>query len=160
MALGLQQAQTPMAEVGKQIPELSFKFFDGYEYEGTPEIKLSDLSGKVVLINVWASWCKPCEQEALELQRFWEEYQAREVVLIGVDYVDTPSGAMTYLKKFRITFPNAPDLQSSISSTLNRNMGVPETYFIDREGVLKFVQVGPFTSMEDIQKIVDPLLTQ
>jgi cytochrome c biogenesis protein CcmG, thiol:disulfide interchange protein DsbE len=160
MALGLQRAQRPMAEVGKRIPDLSFQFFNGYEYEGTSQINLSELTGKVVVINVWASWCKPCEQEALELQRFWEAYQARDVVLIGVDYVDTPSGAMTYLKKFRITFPNAPDLQSSISSTLNRNMGVPETYFIDQDGVLKYVQVGPFTSMEDIQNIVDPLLTQ
>lgn len=160
MALGLQKAQKPMAEVGKRIPELSFQFFKGYEYEGTSQISLSDLSGKVVLINVWASWCKPCEQEAIELQAFWESYRERGVVLIGVDYVDTPTGAMTYLKKFKITFPNAPDLQSAISSTLNRNMGVPETYFIDREGVLKYVQVGPFTSVEDIQTIVDPLLVQ
>ena len=160
MALGLQRAQRPMAEVGKRIPDLSFQFFNGYEYEDASQINLSELRGKVVVINVWASWCKPCEQEALDLQRFWEAYQARDVVLIGVDYVDTPSGALTYMKKFRITFPNAPDLQSSISSTLNRNMGVPETYFIDREGVLKYIQVGPFTSVEDIQNIVDPLLTQ
>jgi cytochrome c biogenesis protein CcmG, thiol:disulfide interchange protein DsbE len=159
MALGLQRAQKPMAEVGKRIPELSFQFFNGYEYEGASQISLSELSGKVVVINVWASWCKPCEQEASELQRFWESYQARDVVLIGVDYVDTPSGAMTYMKKFKITFPNAPDLQSAISSTLNRNMGVPETYFIDQEGVLKYIQVGPFTSLEEIQNIVDPLLT-
>lgn len=160
MALGLQKAQKPMAEVGKRIPELSFQFFNGYEYEGASQISLSDLNGKVVVINVWASWCKPCEQEAIELQTFWEAYRERGVVLIGVDYVDTPTGAMTYLKKFKITFPNAPDLQSAISSTLNRNMGVPETYFIDRDGVLKYVQVGPFTSVEDIQSIVDPLLVQ
>lgn len=158
MALGL--AQKPMAQVGKRIPDLSFQFFNGYEYEGTSQTSLSNLRGKVVILNVWASWCKPCEQEAPELQKFWEEYQGRQVVFIGVDYVDTPAGAMTYLKKFKITFPNAPDLQSAISSTLNRNMGVPETYFIDREGVLKYVQVGPFNSIEEIQNIVDPLLVQ
>jgi len=160
VALGLQRAQKPMAEVGKRIPELSFQFFNGYEYRETSQMSLSDLRGQVVVINVWASWCKPCEQEAPELQKFWEAYQDREMVLIGVDYVDTPSGAMTYMKKFKITFPNAPDLQSAISSTLNRKMGVPETYFIDRDGVLKYVQVGPFTSMEEIQTIVDPLLNQ
>lgn len=164
MALGLRKAQNPMAEVGKPVPNLSFRFFDGYEYEGQPQLNLSELRGKVVLINVWASWCKPCEQEAPELQAFWEQYQDRGVALIGVDYVDTPSGALTYMRKFKITFPNAPDLQSSISSTLNRNMGVPETYFIDREGVLQYVQVGPFASIEDIQKIlaerIDPALGQ
>ena len=160
VALGLQRAQKPMAEVGKRIPELSFQFFNGYEFREAPQMSLSDLRGQVVVINVWASWCKPCEQEAPELQKFWEAYQDREVVLIGVDYVDTPSGALTYMKKFKITFPNAPDLRSEISSTLNRKMGVPETYFVDRDGVLKYVQVGPFTSMEEIQTIVDPLLNQ
>ena len=160
MALRLRQAQRPMAEVGKRIPDLSFQFFNGYEYENNARMSLSALQGKVVVINVWASWCKPCEQEAPELQKFWETYQGRDVVLIGVDYVDTPSGAMTYMKKFKITFPNAPDLQSEISSTLNRNMGVPETYFIDQQGILKYVQVGPFASVEEIQTIVDPLLNQ
>jgi cytochrome c biogenesis protein CcmG/thiol:disulfide interchange protein DsbE len=160
LALRLQKAQSPMAEVGKHIPDLSFQFFNGYEYREASQLSLSDLRGQVVVINVWASWCKPCEQEALELQRFWEAYQDREVVLIGVDYVDTPTGALTYMKKFKITFPNAPDLRSEISSTLNRKMGVPETYFVDRDGVLKYVQVGPFTSTAEIQTIVDPLLDQ
>jgi cytochrome c biogenesis protein CcmG/thiol:disulfide interchange protein DsbE len=114
----------------------------------------------VVVLNVWASWCKPCEQEAPELEAAWQLYKDQDFVLIGVDYVDTPAGAMSYLRKFRITFPNAPDLQSSISSTLNRNMGVPETYFIDRDGVLRYVQVGPFLSLADFQRIVDPLLDQ
>jgi len=164
MALGLRKAQNPMAEVGKRVPELSFQFFKNYEYAGNSQMNISDLRGKVVIINVWASWCKPCEQEALELQKFWEAYQDRDVVLIGVDYVDTPSGALTYMKKFKITFPNAPDLQSAISSKLNRNMGVPETYFIDRDGVLQYVQIGPFLAAEDIQKIlaerIDPALGQ
>lgn len=164
VGLGLRRAQEPMAVVGRPLPDMSFKFFEGYEYNGKAQLNLSDLRGKVVIINVWASWCKPCEQEAAELQQFWEMYRHRDVVLIGVDYVDTPEGAFTYMRKFKITFPNAPDLQSSISSILNRNMGVPETYFIDREGVLRYVQIGPFASVEDIQLIlaqrIDPALGQ
>ena len=164
VGLGLKRAQQPMAVVGKPIPDMTFKFFEGYEYDGNAQIQLSDLRGKVVILNVWASWCKPCEQEAAELQQFWELYKDRDVVLIGVDYVDTPAGAYTYMKKFKITFPNAPDLQSSISSILNRNMGVPETYFIDRDGVLRYVQIGPFASVEEIQLIlgqrIDPALAR
>lgn len=164
VGFGLNRASNPMAEIGKPVPDFDLVYFEGYEYNGTPEMKLSDLRGKVVLINIWASWCKPCEQEAPELQKFWEMYKDRGVVLLGVDYVDTPTGAFTYLKKFKITFPNAPDLQSAISSKLNRKMGVPETYFIDREGVLRYVQVGPFNSIEDIQTIlaenIDPALGQ
>jgi len=160
VALGLQRARTPMAEVGKPIPNLSFAFYEGYEHAGSKEVKLSELRGQVVMLNVWASWCKPCEQEAPELEAFWQDYKDRGVVLIGIDYVDTPTGAYSYLKKFKITFPNAPDLKSEISSTLNRKMGVPETYFIDKKGVLRYVQVGQFTSVEQIQGILDPLLAE
>ena len=160
VAVFLQKAQKPMAQVGKPIPPISFQFYEGYHHAEHASLNLSDLRGKVVVLNVWASWCKPCEQEAPELQQAWDTYKDKDFVLIGVDYVDTPSGAMSYLKKFKITFPNAPDLQSAISSTLNRNMGVPETYFIDKTGVLRHVQIGPFPSVEDFQKIVDPLLAE
>ena len=160
LGIFLRKAQRPMAETGKPIPAMAFEFYEGYEYAGKSTVALSDLQGKVVILNVWASWCKPCEQEAPDLQAFWQEYQDKDIVMIGVDYVDTPSGAFTYLKKFKITFPNAPDLQSAISSTLNRKMGVPETYFIDRDGVLHYVQVGPFTSVQQIRDIVDPLLAE
>jgi cytochrome c biogenesis protein CcmG/thiol:disulfide interchange protein DsbE len=159
VGLGLKNAQTPMAEVGKPIADFKLVFYEGYEHEGASEVKLSDLRGKVVVVNIWASWCKPCEQEAPELEAAWQHYKhGDEVIVFGVDYVDTPSGAKSYLTKFNITFPNAPDLRSSISSILNRNMGVPETYFIDRAGVLKYVKVGPFTSVDEIISIIDPML--
>ena len=76
------------------------------------------------------------------------------MVFVGVDYVDTPAGANEYLKKFEITFPNAPDLQSNISSILNRQMGVPESYLIDREGILRQVKIGPFASVQEIQNFI------
>lgn len=115
----------------------------------------SDLRGKVVLINIWASWCKPCEQEAPDLEEAWQLYKdSNDVVFVGVDYVDTPEGAFGYLKKFTITFPNAPDLQSNISSNLNRQMGVPETYLIDREGVLRQIKDRSFASISEIQAFI------
>ena len=160
VAMGLQQARQPMAEMEKPIPEISFEFYEGYEYQGKSAIHISELEGKVVVLNVWASWCKPCEQEAPDLQAFWQEYQDRDVVLIGVDYVDTPAGASRYLQKFQITFPNAPDLQSAISAALNRKMGVPETYFVDKDGILQYVKIGQFNSLDEIREIVDPMLAE
>ena len=156
VAFGLNRARNPMAEVGKPVPDFDLVYYKGYEYNGTPQMKLSDLRGKVVMINVWASWCKPCEQEAPDLEEAWQFYKdSGDVVFVGVDYVDTPTGANEYLQKFNITFPNAPDLRSSISAILNRKMGVPETYFIDREGVLRKVQIGPFTSVDEIKTIIE-----
>ncbi|GAB4452937.1 MAG: hypothetical protein OHK0041_16520 [Anaerolineales bacterium] len=160
VALGLNRAQQGTIQPGQVVDDFTLPLFSGYEYQGASEVKLSDLRGKVVVINFWASWCKPCEQEAAELQRAWEQYEpSGEVIFLGVDYVDTEPEARVYLKKFGITFPNGPDLATRISQYF-RIKGVPETYFIDRNGVLQYVQVGPFTSLSQIQNIIDPLLAE
>lgn len=158
VAFGLRKAQNPMAVVGKPVPDFDLVFYEGYEYNGQPEMKLSDLQGKIVLINIWASWCKPCEQEAPDLEEAWQFYKdSGDVVFVGVDYVDTPAGANEYLTKFNISFPNAPDLKSNISSILNRQMGVPETYIIDRKGILQKIQIGPFVSVDEIISVIESI---
>jgi len=155
VAFGLRRAQNPMAIVGEPVPDFNLVFYEGYEYNGIKEMKLSDLQGKIVVINIWASWCKPCEQEAPDLEAAWQFYKdSDDVVFVGVDYVDTPAGADEYLTKFSISFPNAPDLKSNISSILNRQMGVPETYIIDREGILRNVKIGPFASVDEIKSVI------
>ena len=155
VAFRLNRVQNPMAEPDQSVPDFELAFYKGYEYQDNSRMKLSDLRGRVVLINIWASWCKPCEQEAPELQQAWELYRdGNDVVFIGVDYVDTPGPANEYLQKFKISYPNAPDLKSNISSILNRQMGVPETYLIDREGILRQVKIGPFTSIEEVQAFI------
>ena len=63
-----------------------------------------------------------------------------------------------YLKRFNITYPNGPDLGSRISAIFNRNLGVPETYFIDRNGIMRSIKIGPFTSVSEIKASIDPLL--
>ncbi|MEW6241990.1 MAG: TlpA disulfide reductase family protein [Chloroflexota bacterium] len=156
----LNKRQQGTAQPGDQIPDFTLPLFSGYEYEGKTEVKLSDFRGKVVVLNFWASWCKPCEQEAAELEQAWQAYApGGEVVFLGADYVDTEPEARVYLQKFGITYPNGPDLGTRVSQ-LFRIAGVPETYFIDREGVLRYVQVGPFTSLEQIQFQIDQLLAE
>jgi cytochrome c biogenesis protein CcmG/thiol:disulfide interchange protein DsbE len=160
VALGLKRAQEGTVQPGHAIDNFTLPLFSGYEQDSKSEIHLADLRGKVVVINFWASWCKPCEQEAAELQKAWTEYEPTgEVVFLGVDYVDTEPEARVYLKKFGITYPNGPDLAGRISQYF-RIKGVPETYFIDKDGVLKYVQVGPFTSIDQIRAQIDPLLKQ
>jgi cytochrome c biogenesis protein CcmG, thiol:disulfide interchange protein DsbE len=161
VALKLFKAQQPMLKVGAGVPDFTLPFYDGYGYNGATEVKLSSLHGKVVMINFWASWCIPCEQEAADLQKAWEAYQpGGEVIFLGIDYVDTPLKGAAYLQKFSITYPNGPDVQESISPIFNRNMGVPETYFIDRTGNLRHIQIGPFISVAEIKAIIDPLLAE
>ena len=158
VAFGLRRAQNPMAIVGEPVPDFNLVFYEGYEYNGIKEMKLSDLQGKIVLINIWASWCKPCEQEAAELEEAWKYYEpSGDVVFLGVDYVDTEPEARAYLKKFGITFFNGPDMGTKISQIF-RVRGVPETYFIDQSGTLYYVKVGPFVSVDEIKSIIDQKL--
>lgn len=158
VALGLQRAQQGTVQPGQVIDNFTLPLYSGYEVDGKNEIDLADLYGKVVVINFWASWCKPCEQEATELQQAWTEYEPTgRVVFLGVDYVDTEPEARVYLKKFGITYANGPDLATRLSQYF-RIKGVPETYFVDQNGVLKYVQVGPFSSIDQIRAQIDLLL--
>ena len=160
VAMGLRRAQQGTVQPGQKIDNFALPLYSGYEYEGKSEVSLEDLRGKVVVMNFWASWCKPCEQEAAELEAAWKEYEPNgNVVFLGADYVDTEPNARVYLKKFGITYPNGPDLATKISQYF-RIRGVPETYFIDQEGVLRHVQVGPFTSEDEIRSQIDTLLNE
>jgi len=92
------------------------------------------------------------------MEQAWKEYQTRgDVIFLGVDYVDTETEAMGYINKFNITYPNGPDLRTKISQ-LFRIRGVPETYIIDKEGKLAAVKIGPYTSINEIRMMIDPLL--
>jgi cytochrome c biogenesis protein CcmG/thiol:disulfide interchange protein DsbE len=150
----LGKRQQGNVQPGDKIPDFTLPLFSSYEYAGKSEVKLSDFQGKVVVLNFWASWCKPCEQEAAELEEAWKFYEADgDVVFLGADYVDTEPEARAYLKKFGITFSNGPDMGTKISQMF-RISGVPETYFIDQSGVLYYVKIGPFVSVDEIKSIV------
>ncbi len=159
LASGLFKAKNPILRVGSTIPDFNLTFFSGYEYNNIPQVKLSDLRGKVVVVNFWASWCIPCADEAPALEAAWQGYTTTDkVVFLGVDYVDTEPEARAFMTKYNVSYPNGPDLRSAISVIFNRNMGVPETYIIDQQGVLRYIQIGPFQSAGEIQTIIDPLL--
>lgn len=159
LAVSLLKSQQGTVQLGKEIPDFTLTLFKGYEYNGQTQVSLSELRGKVVVVNIWASWCKPCEQEAPDLEAAWRIYQpAGEVIFLGVNYVDTEPEARSFLAKFDITYPNGPDLGTRISQALNRRMGVPETYIIDQQGLLRFIKIGPFVSVAEIQAAISPLL--
>jgi cytochrome c biogenesis protein CcmG, thiol:disulfide interchange protein DsbE len=156
---GLFRTQHPILSEGSRVTNFTLKLFDGYSYQGNNQIRLSDLRGKVVVVNFWASWCVTCADEAPYIESVWKHYEpAGQVVFIGVDYTDVDSKALAYLSSFKISYPNGPDLGTRITPIFNRNIAMPETYILDQQGVLRFKQIGPFQSEAEIRSAIDPLL--
>lgn len=141
-----------------EAPDFTLTLFDGYEYEGQSEVTLSDLKGKVVVINFWAEWCIECKREADLLEATWRAYQDRGVVFLGVDWVDVETQARKYLTRYDITYPNGPDLGGRIGQHYGLT-GVPETFFIDKTGQVAFTKLGPLSQAELTAKL-DELLSQ
>ncbi len=137
---------------GQVVPDFTLTTFEG------EQINTQDLRGKVVLVNVWASWCVPCENEAGYLEQAWQYYQDNgKVVFLGVNWKDVEPKAHEYMDKFAVSYTNGPDYSERIGRIF-RVTGVPETYIIDQEGRLAFILRGEFTSYEEIRAAIDPLL--
>ena len=131
-------------------PDFTLYTFDGQE------ITLSDLQGQVVVINFWASWCPPCRDEAPYLESSWRKFKDQGVVFLGVDYVDTETEALAYIAEFVITYPNGPDIGTRISQAY-RIQGVPETFFVGKDGTLRGVKVGPLFPPELDERLTELL---
>jgi cytochrome c biogenesis protein CcmG/thiol:disulfide interchange protein DsbE len=149
LAWGLMKAQAGPVDSGL-APDFSLTGFDGQT------VTLSELRGQVVIVNFWASWCLPCREEAAYLEKTWRKYKDQGVVFIGVDYVDTEKEALAYIQEFDITYLNGPDLKTRISQAYNIQ-GVPETFFIAKNGKLRGMQIGPLVSPQLDNKIEELL---
>ena len=140
-------------------PDFTLSLFEGYDGGlGTSSVTLSDLRGRVVLINFWASWCIPCEQEAPHLEATWRAFKDRGVVFLGVDWVDNEADALNYLKRFDITYANGPDIGTKIGP-LYRITGVPETFIVDRDGNVQFFKASP-VAKEELSAVLERILGQ
>ena len=154
----LMRTNATRPEAGQPAPDLQVEFFSGYEWENKPVADLQDMAGKVVVLNFWASWCVECRLEADLIEQTWRNYAADDVVFLGVAYADVEPNSIKYLKEFDITYPNAPDLGTDISDTYEIT-GVPETFFIDKNGDIAHVQIGPLNA-QVMNSVITQLLTQ
>jgi cytochrome c biogenesis protein CcmG/thiol:disulfide interchange protein DsbE len=140
---------------GRKASAFTLTLFDQFEQD---QVALADLRGRVVVINFWASWCVECYKEAALLEQAWQDYKEQDVIFIGVDYLDTEKDALAYMQQYGITYPSGPDLGSKISRDYGIT-GVPETFFIDKDGNIAHVQIGP-VEKEQLYRLLDQLVSQ
>ncbi|MFP5327860.1 MAG: TlpA family protein disulfide reductase [Acidimicrobiia bacterium] len=137
--------------VGKPAPNRALPLLDG-----AGEISLGQFAGEVVVVNFWASWCVPCRREHAELTAAAEHYEGRDVRFIGIVYQDRPGDARRFLDELGRPYDNVVDPASRAAIDFGL-FGVPETFFIDREGIVRSRINGPVTAAS-VKAAVDPLL--
>jgi cytochrome c biogenesis protein CcmG/thiol:disulfide interchange protein DsbE len=148
VGFGLLRANRDPLQVGQPAPGFVLTTFEG------AEINIADLRGQVVVVNVWASWCVTCVDEAELLERAYQMFKDRGVVFLGVDWSDTESKALAYLERYGITYPNGPDLGQQVKKDY-RVTKVPETFLIGPDGNIAGIKIGAFYSFDEIVAMVE-----
>jgi cytochrome c biogenesis protein CcmG/thiol:disulfide interchange protein DsbE len=143
----------PSPLVGRPAPAFTLTTFDGQT------LTLASLRGKVVVLNFWASWCYPtCYEEAPVLESGWRQSGPQGMTMLGVAIQDKEPASREFIQRFGLTFPNAPDPAGRVSIDYGV-YGVPETFIIDRQGVIRRKHVGAVTE-ETFRQWVEPLLRE
>jgi cytochrome c biogenesis protein CcmG/thiol:disulfide interchange protein DsbE len=135
----LKPGQSPVTPlVGQTAPAFSLPTLRG------GKISLAALHGRPVVVNFWASWCVPCQQETPTLERFAARY-GKQAAFLGVTFSDPVADARRFVQQYGISYPVLIDHRSD--TAINYGVtGVPETFFINAQGVIVYHAVGPLTA--------------
>ena len=124
-------------ESGTPAPDFTFPGLDG------KKVSLSDYKGKVVLVNIWATWCPPCVEEMPSMEKLYRKFKGQNFEILAVS-IDEPGlkAVAPFMKKSQLTFPALIDTKGTIKSVYGIT-GVPESFIIDQQGILIKKIIGP-----------------
>ena len=136
----VQPAPAPVstADIGQITPPLRLPLVGG------GEIDLGGYRGRPVLLNFWATWCEPCKAEMPVFERAQQQYRDRGLVVLGVNFQERDEEISAFLSQVGVTFPSLADRTGEVSRQW-RATGLPTTFLIDRQGIIRDVRVGAFT---------------
>lgn len=140
--------ESPVAAVGKAAPD-----FDTVDLNGKVW-SLSSLKGQVVFVNFWATWCAPCREEMPSMQRLYTKMPKDRFTMIALFNNDKPAAVKNFVAKLGITIPILSD-EYNFAGTKYGLTGVPETFIIDKQGIIREKFIGP--AEWDSPQIVDML---
>ncbi len=150
----LQSSKYEPPKVGKVAPEFSL-----VDLADKP-VRLSDYRGKVVFLNFWATWCKPCKEEMPSMEVLHKNFEKDGLVILAVsiDRVTTTKDIPPFIKSMNLSFPVLIDSWGKTDMPYKR-MGVPETFIIDQQGVIREIIIGPrdWTRLDSLNVLIDLL---
>jgi cytochrome c biogenesis protein CcmG/thiol:disulfide interchange protein DsbE len=121
-------------------------------------VSLDDYVGKVVLVNLWATWCPPCREEMPTLQTFYEKYKEKGFELIAIDQEEALDVVTPFVAEFNLTFPVWLDLDYLAEREFNTS-NLPSSYVIDRNGKVRLMWIGGI-SKSNLEKFVPGIITE
>ena len=142
-------AKIPSALIGKPGGNFQATWIQGQQHlpqqAQAKGFSLADFRGKPVVLNFWASWCVSCREEALEFEKFWQAAKGRDVVVVGIAIQDTVEAAQKFALQYGKTYILGLD-EDGVAAIDYGVSGVPETFIIDRAGIIVHKEVGPITA--------------
>lgn len=139
--------------VGQLAPNFTLKELDG------KQLSLSDLKGKVVLLNFWGSWCDPCKREMPDLEQAYQNWKEKGVVVFGVNIGESKITAKAFADRLGITFPIVLDSDRNVTLNMYKIGPIPTSFFIDKKGNIQQIYTGPM-SLQYIEDKIQALLSQ
>jgi len=138
--------------ISRPLPSLPSRLLGG------GELDRSLYRGKVLVLNVWATWCGPCRREQPVLERAWQTYRSRGVAFLGVNYTDDPAAARAYVQEFGVTYPSVRDAAGTTGASLGF-VGLPDTYVVDRKGTMRRWAFGAIDGPE-LDRMISEVLAE
>jgi peroxiredoxin len=140
------------ARLNNPAPQLTLTDLEG------KTVSLADYAGYVILVNNWATWCPPCRDEMPILQAYYQDYQAKGFVLIGIEAGDSVAEVSAFVQQYRLTFPIWLDEQNQALHAF-ANYALPNSYLIDRQGMVVMGWTGAL-SRHALETYITPLLEE
>jgi cytochrome c biogenesis protein CcmG, thiol:disulfide interchange protein DsbE len=138
LGYGLLNKSADALEPGDSVPSTVLP-----KLEGQGAGSVADYRGGWVLVNVWASWCAPCRDESPALERFYRAHRSQRFAVLGVDFNDLSGDALSFIRRYGITYPQLRDGTGDFSQGELETKGVPESFLVDPRGKLVLHSIGP-----------------
>src|SRR5213593_3392287 len=148
--VGTDVSGTIVRSVQEPLPTLSGAGVD------EASVSSQSFAGKVLVVNAWATWCRPCQQEQPDLVQLADRFARQGVAFMGINHQDDQASAANWIRTYHVPYPSIYDPSGKMAQTLTY-VGLPDTYVVDRTGTIRYIVNGP-TNASQLAGLIDDVL--